>query len=334
MNQNKELVSIIMSVYNGADFIEETINSILKQNYSEFELIIVDDCSTDDTWNILNAFTDKRIIILRNEKNMHLAFSLNRAIKASQGKYVARMDGDDICEPDRFVKQVEYLRSHPDIAVLGGYAQQFGSSTVLMKFPIEHEEIKVELLFTNPMSHPAVMFRSTLIDSWYDSRIIAAQDYELWSRLIWKVQFHNLPTTLIKYRIHDKQTRNLLGVSQKQGAFIAHKNMLDMIGNYTDADAALLTDAGNRNLGKSVDALKSIASLYKKIYADAEKKGDLFQLDILKKRIDKQEGVLIYASLIYKTISWSEVSQTGMAKKFYRRPELVLKALWHKIKEH
>lgn len=332
MNKEKKLISIVMAVYNCANFIEETIESLLNQNYSNFELIIVDDCSTDDTWAKLNSFSDKRIILLKNEKNSRLAYSLNRAIGICHGEYIARMDGDDLCEPDRFVVQVAYLNEHSDVAVLGGYAQQFGASSVLMKFPIGHEEIKTELLFTNPMSHPTVMFRKSLIDSWYDPKIVAAQDYELWSRLIWKVQFHNLPQPLIKYRIHNKQTRNILGKSQKQGALIAHKKMLDVLGDYQDEDALLLSDAGNRNSGKSINDLKKISVLYEKIYADAERKKNLFDLEIMRKRINDQKGVLIYASLIFKTISWGEISKTGMATTFFTKPELVIKAIVHSLR--
>lgn len=326
-NKEEKLISIVMAVYNCADFVEETIESLLNQNYSNFELIIVDDCSTDDTWTILNSFSDDRIILLKNEKNRRLAYSLNRAIGICHGEYVARMDGDDLCEPDRFVVQVGYLDEHSDVAVLGGYVQQFGESSVLVKLPISHEEIKTELLFTNPMSHPAVMFRKSLIDSWYDPRIVAAQDYELWSRLIWKVQFHNLPQPVIKYRIHNKQTRNILGNSQKQGALIAHKNMLDILGDYQDQDALLLADAGNRNSGKSAAELKKISALYERIYADAEREHNLFDLEILRRRIDDQKGVLVYASLIFNTITWSEISKTGMAVAFFKKPVLVMKAI-------
>lgn len=328
----KRKVSIVMAVYNGEKYIKETIESILEQNYDNFELIIVDDCSDDETINIIKSFDDNRITVLRNEKNMKLAYSLNRAIEHSTGIYIARMDADDICLKNRIEMQVEYLDSHPEVAVLGGKAQQFGTSNKLMEYPIEHEQIKVEMLFSNPLCHPAVMFRKNLVHEWYDSNIKAGQDYELWSRLIWKVQFHNLPQTLIKYRIHGKQTRNLLGKSQKQGALIAYKRTLDMLGDYKDKDALLLADAGNRNAGKSVTKLQEIFVLYEKIYSDAERKHNLFDLKILRRRINEQNGLLIYASLIYNTISWSEITKTRMAKAFFKMPKLVLKAIIHGIR--
>lgn len=323
----KRKVSIVMAVYNGEKYIKETIESILEQNYDNFELIIVDDCSEDETINIIKSFDDNRITVLHNEKNMRLAYSLNRAIEHSTGIYIARMDADDICLKNRIETQAEYLDSHPAVAVLGGKAQQFGASNKLMEYPIEHEQIKVEMLFSNPLCHPAVMFRKNLVQEWYDSDIKAGQDYELWSRLIWKVQFHNLPQTLIKYRIHGKQTRNLLGKSQKQGALIAYKKMLDVLGDYQDKDALLLADAGNRNTGKSIAELQKISALYEKIYSDAERKRDLFDLKILRRRINDQKGMLIYASLIFNTISWREVSKTGMAAAFFKKPELVMKAI-------
>lgn len=327
-------VSVIMAVFNGERFIKSTIESILQQDYPNFELIIVDDCSNDRTVDIILSYQDKRIILLQNKKNMRLAYSLNKAITKSSGYYIARMDADDICTKERFSKQVEYMENNPTVSVLGGYAKQFGAAHKILKYPVEHEAIKVELLFSNPMCHPAVMFRKDSIAEWYNSQITAGQDYELWSRLIWKARFHNLEDTLLFYRIHNGQTKNVLGKSQKEGVIYALQNLLHAIGTYSNDDVTTLSIGGNRNSGKSVDELKKIANLYDRIFSDAEKKGDLFQLDILKHRIEEQEGALVYASLIYKTISWGEISKIGIAKQFYKRPELVVKAVWHTIRGH
>ncbi|HBC99499.1 MAG TPA: hypothetical protein DC053_09270 [Lachnoclostridium sp.] len=327
----KPLITIVMAVYNGEQYIEETIESLLNQSYKNIELIIVDDGSKDNTAEIIQTFHDSRIKLLKNDENMRLAYSLNKAIQVSTGKYIARMDADDICIKDRLDMQVEYMESNPAVAVLSGLAKQFGSSNRLMHFPVEHEAIKIELLFGNPMCHPAVMFRRNQIPEWYNNAVVAAQDYELWSRLIWKVHFYNLPQVLVRYRIHESQTRNTLGKSQKQGALLAFKNMLAVLGQYSNEDVKLLADAGDRNTGKSIAELQKMCTLYNRILHDAQQKKGLFQTDLLEKRIEEQKAILVYASLIYKTIRWSDIPESKMLRSFLQQPLLVIKAVVHSI---
>lgn len=331
MTDHQPLVSIIMSVYNGEKFIAETIRSIINQPYQKFELIIVDDCSTDNTVSEIERFNDNRIVLLKNEKNMRLAYSLNKAVKASNGKYIARMDADDVCMPDRLPLQVKFMEENSDIAVLGGSAQQFGARSSLMTYPSEHEKIKVELFFSNPLCHPAVMFRSGEISEWYNDEVKAGQDYELWSRLIWQVKFHNLSNTLVKYRIHPNQTKHILGRAQKQGVILACQNMLSMIGTYSEEETKLLAYAGSTNNGKTVDELNAISQLYSKILNDALSKPEIVQSNLLKRRMTKQKAALVYASLIYRTLTWKEISKTNMKKEFYTKPWLVLKSLLHYV---
>lgn len=140
MDQTAPLVSIVMSAYNEAAFISETIDSLLQQSYKNFELIIVDDASTDNTADVIRKYENNRIILLRNKENKRLAFNLNLGIQKAHGKYIARMDADDICMPDRLVKQVNYLEQHPEIAIVGGAAQEFGDANALLEYPENHEE--------------------------------------------------------------------------------------------------------------------------------------------------------------------------------------------------
>ena len=113
-------ISVVMSVYNGEKYLREAIDSILSQTYQNFEFIVIDDCSSDNTSYILKSYTDARMQIIRNDRNLKLPASLNKGLKIAKGKYIARMDADDIAMPDRFAKQVEYLEEHSDVAVVGG----------------------------------------------------------------------------------------------------------------------------------------------------------------------------------------------------------------------
>ena len=118
MNQLPK-ISLIMSVYNGEDYLAEAIESVLNQTFRDFELIVINDCSTDSTPEILNGFQerDNRVKVHTNEVNLRLPSSLNKAISLAKGKYVARMDADDICLPDRLEKQYDFMESHPDVAL-------------------------------------------------------------------------------------------------------------------------------------------------------------------------------------------------------------------------
>lgn len=223
----RPLVSIVMAVYNGQEYLQETIDSILRQNYENIELIIVDDCSTDESWKILKSNSDNRIILLRNEKNMRLAYSLNKAIAIAKGKYIARMDADDICLKDRLDLQVAYLEKHTDVDVLGGNYRSFGATNKKSDYQELHDWIKTGLIFENTVCHPAVMFRKEAIDEWYDQNFVASQDYDLWTRLISSHKFHNLKQELIMYRVHNGQTVKKLSGYQKAGADKARLRMLE-----------------------------------------------------------------------------------------------------------
>lgn len=149
-------VSVVMPVYNVEKYIDEAIASILNQTFSDFEFIIVDDGSTDNTWDILQTYTDERIILLRNEINIGNYPSRNRGIRVAKGKYIAVMDGDDIVMPDRLEKQYCYLDEHPDLTALGS---NFLLSTGTKKYdpPLIHEDICFALLRDFSILHPSFM---------------------------------------------------------------------------------------------------------------------------------------------------------------------------------
>ena len=223
------LVSVIMSVYNDEAYVVEAIKSILHQDYDNLELIVIDDASTDNSAQVIRELEDKRIIFLQNHSNMKLAHNLNVAIALAKGDYIARMDADDIAVINRISEQVKFMEEHPDIDVVGSYAETFGDYSVELKYPLDYENIKVELLFENAFCHPSVMFRTSTLDFRYDESFSASQDYELWARIVWNKKMANIPLFLMNYRVHQKQTRNTNGNRQKTGAIAARLNMLGHI---------------------------------------------------------------------------------------------------------
>ena len=200
-------ISVVMAVYNGEKYLAESINSILNQTYSNFEFIIIDDCSTDHTWEIITNYTDPRIKVIKNQKNLKLPSSLNLGLRMACGEYIARMDADDIASPDRFEKQINYMEKNKDVAVIGGSFQvinEDGKKMYINKAYCD-EMLEKYYLIPSPIGHPTAMFRKSMtVDEgfFYDEKYTSAQDYDLWLRIAKKHKINNIPDVVLKYRVH------------------------------------------------------------------------------------------------------------------------------------
>lgn len=216
MSENLPLISVVMSVYNSEQFLSEAIESILHQTLQDFEFIIVDDASGDASLQILEHYQkkDNRIHILRNEINSGLGSSLQRGVGASRGRFIARMDADDISLPERFEKQINFLFRHPEIKILGGdhiIIDEDGKATSHLIYPKIASVIRWDMLLGNGLivSNSAAMMEREFINhlGGYSS-LRAAQDFELWTRTLWMnpLPIANLDDYLLAYRQHDKST--------------------------------------------------------------------------------------------------------------------------------
>lgn len=206
-------ISVLMSVYNSELYLAEAIDSILSQTFTDFEFIIVDDGSTDESGRILATYTkqDPRIRLLTLPENGGLANALNCGLDVTQGQFIARMDSDDISLPMRFEKQVEFLGHHPDVGVLGSRMQVVDQDKhPLFDFdvPLTHGLIVWNMFFGRTFAHPSVMIRRDVLQSvgGYNADLMTAQDVDLWARLVGLTQFHNLPDKLMIYRTHQVAT--------------------------------------------------------------------------------------------------------------------------------
>lgn len=210
-------ISVVMSVYNGEKYLQEAIESILTQTYSDFEFIIIDDCSTDDSVKIIESYDDRRIRLIRNKHNLRLPASLNKGIKMATGKYIARMDADDISMPDRFDKQVAYMETHSEVVAAGGSFQAIdeNGNNLYIHHSAVGEKLAKYCLMPSPMAHPTVMMRRDVIvanNLFYDEQYSSAQDYDLWQRINKKFKIDNLPDILLRYRIQS----NSISVAKRQ----------------------------------------------------------------------------------------------------------------------
>ncbi|WYD80825.1 MAG: glycosyltransferase [Candidatus Electrothrix gigas] len=205
MNCSNPLVSIVMPLYNSEAFIRETLDSLLCQTYSDFELIIVDDGSVDQSLAIVGSYTDKRIRLIEQKTNQGIAATLNRGLDAASGKYIARIDSDDIALPNRLACQVAYLEKKHDVVALGSRIFRFGELHDSIDIrPLAAEACAAFLLFATPFVHPTVMMRRSVLEELalrYDPQFSCTEDYEFWERLSWRGKIANVEEQLLKYRI-------------------------------------------------------------------------------------------------------------------------------------
>lgn len=211
MNQTPE-ISVIMSVYNGQDYLREAIDSILAQGFQDWELIVIDDCSTDGTGEIMSQYAARyeRIRVYTNEVNLRLPSSLNKAMSYARGRYIARMDADDICLPDRLEKQFVFMEGNPDVALSSCRFMTLKNGVVASGGcggRCDHNSVKALLLVTNPILHPGIIAKADVIKRLgYDKNFTCTEDLELWTRFIMEgYQVQVQPEYLMIYRLHDKQ---------------------------------------------------------------------------------------------------------------------------------
>lgn len=202
-------VSVIMPVYNGEAYLREAIESVLQQTFGDFEFIIINDGSTDGSESIILSYRDTRIVYLQNEGNKGVIYTLNRCVKEAKGELIARMDADDIAMPGRLEKQVSYMESHPEVAVLATTVQLVDAEGQPIanwkedRQSVSEHQIRSSLASNNCIAHPSVMVRKDVYEQYlyeYDQKY--SEDYDLWLRLISEnKRIAKLPEPLLKHRI-------------------------------------------------------------------------------------------------------------------------------------
>lgn len=246
--------SVVMAVYNASRHIREALDSILSQSFEDFELIIVNDCSSDNSIDLINTYQDRRIKLIHNESNIGLAASLNKGIEISEGKYIIRMDDDDICKDYRFERLIDYMDANPDVGICGSWVQFFGDENYIWKTAEYHDQIRAKLFFNTALAHPSVIMRKTIIDQFhlqYDVNFRRAQDYDLFNRAAMVTQLHNIPEVLLDYRIaykHKKATNHDMALSTLSEVRKRIYNQLEM--EYTEETLIMHQKIGEGNFKK------------------------------------------------------------------------------------
>jgi len=205
-------VTVLMSVYNGERYLNEAVDSILSQTFTDFEFLIIDDASTDRTPEILRSYDDPRIRVVTNEENLGLTKSLNKGLALAKGEYIARMDADDISLPERFEKQIKFLENHPNVALVGTSCQVIDHQNKALGYDFVQSDVLYEdLIKRNCIHHGSIIVRRSVMNefSGYNELFRKCQDYALWLQMIKLYQLKNIPEILYKLRSHSNSVSRI-----------------------------------------------------------------------------------------------------------------------------
>lgn len=232
-------VSVVMATYNAKGYLREAIESVLNQTFKDFEFVIIDDGSTDETIDVIKSYKDPRIR-LHKKNHRGLIASLNEGMKLARGEYIARMDADDISEPGRFERQVRFLDDHPEYAVVGTTIEVIdleGHSRGVEPEPLDYLDLVKGLIVRNVLAHGSVMMRKAIIRELggYDSSAKYVEDYDLWMRVARRYRMANLPQVLYKWRLNpkgvsltktDEQRRNAQLIQKREWNYYKEHSLL------------------------------------------------------------------------------------------------------------
>jgi glycosyltransferase involved in cell wall biosynthesis len=243
-------ITVILPVYNCELYIQTAVESVLNQTFTDFELLIIDDASTDTTVSIIKKIDDSRIQLIQKPVNSGYTNSLNSGLQLAKGEYIARMDGDDISYPERFAKQIAYLETHPEVVVCGTTYKIVGNEKRIT-LPEHHEAIKIGLLWGNCILHPSVMIRKKVVDDFsilYDTSKEPAEDYALWVRMLSLGNFYNLQEVLLEYRVYVNQVSRKRAEEQKKNDIATKFQLLQYLEvQWNDSESEFL----ERQFGKT-----------------------------------------------------------------------------------
>ena len=288
--QQSPQISILMPAYNAALYLIEAIESMLNQTFTDFELLILDDCSTDNTEEIVNAFQDKRIYYIRQEKNLGLANNLNVGLKLAKGKYIARMDGDDISYPDRLQIQYDFLEKHPEIDLCSCGLEMFGKDNQVWIRERDPEQVKITMMFYSPVLHATSMWRRESFEKhnlYYNQDAFPAEDYDLWARAIFHCTLVNIPQVLYKYRIHGVQVTYMDDRAVEKSKEIQFNYIKNTGNNFSDEIVNKMIEDFIYKTPKEKQDFKIMKQTYR-MFLKYSAENNFFDYKKLKNRLEKK----------------------------------------------
>lgn len=331
-----------MPTYNVALYVKEAIESVLHQTYRDFELLIIDDCSIDNTVDVVRSIDDPRIHLVQNEKNVGLAENLNRGLSHITTEYVARMDGDDIAEPFWLEKEVAVLDANPEIGICSGGFERFGTTKSLVRFPERHEDSMANMLFECSVIVPT--FRMSLYRDHglrYSTEAFPAEDYRFWAECLRITKIYNIQETLFHYRMHPTQICTARREEQQHKVALVRRYMLNWLStDFTEEEKNYYTGAFMTTRIASRQDFNERKAFCQRMIEKNRSVGH-FDENALHRRLDKHLTITLYDTIVeryfhngYSLARYLHYLFGGLALRTGWRYEskLLLKSLLHKNK--
>jgi glycosyltransferase involved in cell wall biosynthesis len=313
-------ISVVLPVYNGEKYLSQAIDSILNQTFGKFEFIIINDGSSDSTLDIISKYNDNRIKIVNNIKNEGLIDSLNKGLSMSRGKYIARMDADDIALPERLQVQYDFMEANLEIGICGSWFETFNETdnrTKVVKFPATDIGIRALMICQSAFCHPTVMLRRDIIEKLrlgYAKEFYRAEDYRLWIELLNYTQGANIPQVLLRYRRHannethlaDKDLDSKVAMISKIQYLYMRQKGIDLL----EEECYTFTYFMDRSFyfDLSLKEQTKLEKILKKIFLQLSKT----------KGFDKKVRKNIYKTIVFRSIKQRQILYC-LRKSFYRK---------------
>ncbi|MGP6146562.1 glycosyltransferase family 2 protein [Jeotgalibaca sp. A122] len=313
MELNKK-ITVLMPVYNAEAYLRESIESILGQTFTDFDLLAIDDGSTDASAEIIQSFEDERVIYLNNEQNMGIVKTLNRGLDLIKSDYIVRMDSDDICLPSRFEQQVAFMDANPEVAVAGTSIKIFNDSgkTTDKIVETDSKRIRTQLLFEASIMHPTVILRNAVIQKEqyrYDARHKSTEDLGMWQKISMKYELANLPSIQLEYR------DNAFGITRTsekdmnsfdEAHIVVYRDLFKQLSlSFSDEEVRAYRGFLSRHFSFSDNEMESLANILKRIRTNLEP--SKFDFDIFDEK----------ASSFYRNNCLNKGMSYRMFKKVY-----------------
>ena len=300
-NEIQPIISVLMPVYNCALYLAEAIESILNQTFTDFELIVLDDGSTDDSAKIAKNYSDSRIIYHCNEKNLGLANNLNVGLRMAKGKYIARMDGDDVSLPDRFRTQVDFLEQNKEIDLCSCGLMMFGTEDQVWIRETNPEQVKITMMFYSPILHATSVWRKESFEKnnlRYNQDAFPAEDYDLWSRAVFKCRLVNIQEVLYLYRIHGIQVTKTDDRVTQRDLQIQVNYLKKALPSLSEQNIELFLHKFVRRAEINLENIQSLKPIYKAVIS-ANQRDNFFDEQLLSTYLSKSYQNLLL-QLLYQ----------------------------------
>ena len=319
-------VTVLMPVYNGEAFLREAIESILHQTFTDFEFLIINDGSTDRSEEIIKSYSDPRIVYNTNETNIKLIATLNKGLALAQGKYIVRMDADDISMPQRIEKQVAFMEAHTEVVACGTWAQSFGVENTLIKYEAGHNDIMFKMLYQCHLVHPTIIMRAREVQSFtpqFDPNYAHAEDYDFFVRLGYKFQLANLQEMLLKYRSHTNSVSKEYRSVQLHNSNTIRHNQFNRLGYPAKLQELIDFETLNHHDYTQVRSSPEEIKVLFEGMVEANRKSHVFVQEFLEKKLS-----YLWFHYCYK-VSGPKVFFSSKVLSAYSKPTAVQTIKWH-----